>query len=314
MWALAQGARVDPRAADGEPEYSTPDRRTTMGFSATVVADSINPHDQRLTTLEVTLPRIVLAEFNTHRMLSRNSASSRAIPVLKQIRKVLEDPFVPETFGSHQAGMQSGPPLEGEDHRRAQMAWLDARDRAASSALELLYGFPVDPVMILHAEADLSEVEPVVHKELVNRILEPFQWTTILVTATEWGNFFGLRDHEAAQPQIATAARLMRTAMDASTPEPMLWGEWHLPLIGNMEMNSRLADISASRCAGVSYETHQRRDQEKDLARFEKLLAGGHMSPMEHPACALKGSHANFRGWKQLRTMIPGEDDFSRRG
>lgn len=288
-----------------------------MGFSATVVADSINPNRQRLTTLEVTLPRIVLAEFNTHRMLSRNSASSRAIPVLKQIRKVLEDPFIPEAFGSHQGGMQSGPPLEGEAHLRAEQTWLEARDLAVTSALSLLFGFPVDPTLTrndwVDIEGSLSKVEPVVHKELVNRILEPYQWTTILVTATEWSNFFALRDHEAAQPQIATAARLMRAAMDESTPAPMKWGEWHLPLIGDEEDSSRLSEISAARCAGVSYETHQRRDQEKDIARYEKLLEGGHMSPMEHPAVAYPGPHGNLRGWKSLRTMIPFEADFSLR-
>lgn len=302
-----------------------------MGFYATVVADSVNPDGDRLTTLETTIPKFLVGEFNTHRALSRNSASSRAIPVLKQIRKVLADPFVPEQFGSAQAGMQSGPPLTGDAHEAATRAWLDARDHAVGSALTLLYGVQMHLAVPAAIHTVLEDViyhrEPVVHKELVNRLLEPFMWTTILVTATDWSNFFALRDHADAQPQIAKAARLMREAMEASEPEELLWGEWHLPLLTPAERDGlrnlgprsrwsearRLAQFSASRSAGVSYETHQRADQPKDLERYDKLVAGGHMSPLEHPAVAVPGRHANFSGFRQLRSFIPHEADFGAR-
>lgn len=311
-----------------------------MGFSATVVADSVNPDGDRLTTLETTIPKCLVGEFNTHRALSRNSASSRAIPVLKQIRKALADPFIPEQFGSAQAGMQSGPPLEGARHDYAVQAWTQARDSAVAGALTLLYDWTITPAEVTsgewevilgvspaHADLGAEGRKQVVHKELVNRLLEPFMWTTILVTATDWSNFFALRDHPDAQPQIAKAARLMREAMEASEPEELLWGEWHLPLLTPAERDSlrdlgprsrssearRLAQFSASRSAGVSYETHQRADQPKDLERYDKLVAGGHMSPLEHPAVTVPGRHANFSGFRQLRSFIPHEADFGAR-
>lgn len=292
-----------------------------MGFSATVVADSLNPDGDRLTTLETTIPKCLVGEFNTHRALSRNSASSRAIPVLKQIRKALEDPFVPEQFGSAQAGMQSGPPLTGDAHEAATWAWLDARDHAVGSALTLLYGVQMHLATPAAIHTVLEDVihnrEPVVHKELVNRLLEPFMWTTILVTATDWSNFFALRDHPDAQPQIAKAARLMREAMEASEPEELLWGQWHLPLVTAKEREAvpdpSLPRLSASRSAGVSHETHQRANRPKDLERYDKLVAGGHMSPLEHPAVATPGRHANFQGFRQLRSFIPHEADFGAR-
>src|SRR5680860_1234944 len=109
-----------------------------MGFDAKVLADSRSPGGHRLTTLEVTFPRFVLAEFNTHRVFSRNSASSRAIPIVKQLRRVLEHPFVPLEFGSNQPGMQAGPALAGEAKEAAEREWLDARDDAVRRVLGLI--------------------------------------------------------------------------------------------------------------------------------------------------------------------------------
>src|SRR5688572_716890 len=109
-----------------------------MGFSAKVLADSVSERGDRLTTLEVCFPRFILAEFNTHRVFSRNSASSRAIPVAKQLRRVLEEPFIPLEFGTNQPGMQAGPPLEGADREEAERQWLEARDEAVRHVLALI--------------------------------------------------------------------------------------------------------------------------------------------------------------------------------
>src|SRR3954452_24195130 len=98
-----------------------------MGFEAKVLADSVSPAGQRLTTLEATFPRFVLAEFNTHRVFSRNSASSRAIPVAKQLRRVLDDPYVPIEFGSNKPGMQAGPALAGANRDAAEREWVGGR-------------------------------------------------------------------------------------------------------------------------------------------------------------------------------------------
>lgn len=290
-----------------------------MSYDAKIVADSISEAGDRLTTLEVTLPRIVLSEFNTHRVFSRNSASSRAIPVAKQLRKVLTTPFVPERFGRNQAGMQSYEWLEGLKHDEAVKLWLRGRDRAASTAFELLLGAKLssevfgynperefasldkllagfdDAVVLLdpkHQVENLADTDMLnVHKQITNRLLETWMWQTIIVTATEFSNFKALRTDKAAQEQIRHAAILMMEAMDASTPTLIMRGEWHLPFIqdferdGTFERTEEARRISCARCARVSYLTHDgRRDLGADLKMADGLRSNGHMSPFEHAA------------------------------
>lgn len=310
--------------------------------AARVVADSISPDKVRLTTLEVVLPRIVLAEFNTHRMFSRNSASSRAIPVEKMLRRVNEDPFVPAKFGLNQPGMQASEFATGDKEELAQYHWIIARDRTLTTA------------------KDLSTMG--IHKQTVNRLLEPFSWHTILVTATEWANFFALRCHKDAQPEIREAAECMVDAMDQSTPREIGYGQWHRPLYGaefhedTKYANETWSDdqrnrISVGRCARVSYLTHHgTRDPSADLDLADGLRKSGHMSPFEHVARPMttrelqvferyewthhttgartqlppgegdevawsRGSIGswlgNFRGWVQLRKTLPGESVFN---
>jgi Thymidylate synthase complementing protein len=286
-----------------------------MGYSAKVLCDSLSPACVRLTTLEVTLPRIVLAEFNTHRVFSRNSASSRAIPVEKRIAMVQADPFIPEQFGKNQKGMQAAVNLEEEETQRARTAWVYAMSLAVKQAQVL---------------ASLG-----VHKQLANRLLEPFCWQTIVVTATEWKNFFALRRSKEAQPEIKVAADMMFDAMAASSPKPIEEGEWHLPFILDEERGHRwttgdLCWISAGRCARVSYLTHEgQREPLKDIVLAQQLFAKGHMSPFEHMATPAEAErpfqgepgntswtsqfHGNFRGWLQLRKTFSNEDNFGAR-
>lgn len=272
-----------------------------MAYSAKIIADSIPEEGgTRLTTMEVTFPRMVLAEFNTHRMFSRNSASSRAIPVEKQIQRVMEDPFIPVHFGANQSGMQAEAELEGKDRWLAETQWLLARDSAVGHVRQLL--------------------EIGLHKQITNRILEPFMWHTVIVTATEWSNFFALRAHEDAQPEIRTIAETMKALYNISEPKKLEHWEWHLPFIqeeeynGKFEFTDEAKKISAARCARVSYLTHDgKRDLEADLQLYERLVSGGHMSPLEHVAQPLLGPawSGNFYGWVQFRKFIPGEWDFS---
>lgn len=239
-----------------------------MSYSAKIVADSVTSVGWRLTSMEVCLPRIVLAELNTHRKFSRNSASSRAIPVEKMLRMVQENPYVPEEFGSNQRGMQAGAPLEGLHAERSRDAWLRARDAA-----------------VAHAEELRSQG---VHKQLTNRLLEPFLWHTVLISSTDWQNFFNLRDNPSAHPAIREAASLMRSAYHGSEPKRLQIGEWHTPYVGPDDMPLPLAGhlkVSAARCARLSYLTHDgRRDTAEDLELFDRLLGSGHMSPFEHVA------------------------------
>jgi thymidylate synthase ThyX len=269
-------------------------------YEAKIIADSKAYYTgTRLATFEITFPRMVLAEFNTHRVFSRNSASSRAIPVQKQIQRVMDDPFIPLSWGKNQKGMQADVDLEGEDEENAIDAWLNARDDAVERATELL--------------------KIGVHKQITNRLLEPFMWHTAIVTATELSNFFALRANPMAQPEIRTIAEMMQKLYNEQEPKPVHWNEWHLPYIFEEDREAfkddpgKLLEISAARCARVSYLTHSgKRDYEADLALYERLASSGHLSPLEHVAAPNNGWHGNFYNWKQLRKYIPNEDDFSK--
>jgi thymidylate synthase ThyX len=307
-----------------------------VGFDAKRLADSVSPDGDRLTTLEVTFPRFVLAEFNTHRVFSRNSASSRAIPVAKQLRRVLEEPFVPLEFGTNQPGMQAGPALVDEAQNVAEREWLRARDDAVARVLGLVTR-PFKRATQSDIAELLKEVEerarqkeiPTdwlnVHKQVANRLLEPFMWHTVIVSATEWSNFWNLRDHEDAQPEIRRTAQLMRKVYEDSTPDEVAWDDWHLPLIDSEDRAQAVGKdpkylvwISVGRCARVSYLTHSgQRDHSADIDLHDRLLASGHMSPLEHPARPLKSPSpqesvwsGNFRNWRSYRKDIVGEADY----
>lgn len=305
-----------------------------MTYAAKIIADSISLAGHRVTTMEIVLPRIVLAEFNTHCMISRNSASSRAIPVEKMISKVLEHPYVPGEWGTNQKGMQAGEPLNAEEAEKARATWLTARNDAVRQTRELLA---------------LG-----VHKQLANRLLEPFMWHTIVCTATEWANFFNLRCHPDAHPAIRATAELMRKCREESTPKVLQDGEWHMPYIREEDYDdpallaesfqidspyrsealAALRKVSVGRCARVSYLTHDgTRDLSQDIALHDRLLVSGHCSPFEHVARPIsleewedleymdgyydgifsrtrKGTFCGkLHGWVPYRALIPNEED-----
>lgn len=284
-----------------------------MAYSARVLKDSISPFGVRLTSLEVTFPRIVLAEFNTHRVFSRNSASSRAIPVEKMLKRVQDDPFIPIYWGKNQKGMQAAAEVTREQVQSAIVEWLKARDLAVQQAKALL---------------DIG-----IHKQITNRLLEPFLWQTVIVTATEFDNWNALRRHPDAQPEIKRIADMMSEARDASTPTKLDYGQWHLPLTPELdEVLARGGDVdwdhwkavSVGRCARVSYLTHDgQRDVEADIALGARLQESGHMSPFEHVARPFSLSEedeayrtgdwfcGNFRGWLQYRKELPHESNYA---
>lgn len=288
-------------------------RETPGPYEAVVLADSVAPNGVRLTTLCCTFPRIVLAEFNTHRVFSRNSASSRAIPVKKRIAQIRANPYVPLSFGKNKRGMQAGGELTEQEMRaRALATWCQAMWDATECAAVL---------------ADIG-----LHKQWANRLIEPFAWHTVIVSATEWDNFWALRISEYAQPEIRKVAEAMKTAMDASKPRRQTPGGWHLPLVDADDYEpfipmEDLVKLSVARCAAVSYERHMERDVEKELTRHDKLLNAGHMSPFEHAAMVGEFDRGfyvdtdgvahdgpfigNFRApWVQYRKMLPNESVF----
>lgn len=266
-------------------------------MTATIVADSISHFGDRLTTMQVTFPRFVLAEFNTHRVFSRNSASSRAIPVAKQLDRIENDPVLPVEWGVNKSGMQAEEVLGHAESIQAENIWLQARDDAVRAARAL---------------ADLG-----VHKQITNRLLEPFMWHTVIVTSVVWENFFEQRCSRLAQPEIRVAAEAMREVYLESEPEPLSPGEWHMPYI--MDVDEGLSDeelrkVSVARCARVSYLTHDGvRDPAKDLELYDRLVSARpmHASPLEHVATPRTtkrpGGQGNFPGWVQLRHVLERE-------
>jgi thymidylate synthase ThyX len=286
-----------------------------MSYACKIIADSVSAEGVRLTTFEICFPRMVLAEFNTHRVFSRNSASSRAIPVKVQLAKVLEDPFIPIYWGKNQKGMQASEELDPTAQADAVKKWLFARDSAVAT------------VKYLNEELD-------VHKQIANRLLEPFMWHTVVCTSTEWANYFHLRNNRMAQPEIHRIADMMDAVYTAGTPKELAPHEWHLPYVRPEEYAEipleNLIKLSCARCARVSYLTQDGvRDVEADYTLYNRLLTSGHMSPFEHAARPMReveiadyklvkdvnsGSGelpflGNFRGWVQHRKEIPGEHD-----
>ena len=294
-----------------------------MTITAKVICDSQPKTGTRITTLELEYPRFIHSEFMTHRMFSRNASSSRAIPIMKMIQAVIDNPAMPIHWGKNQAGMQAREQLEDRYQLQAQLLWLAARDSAVEHAKTM---------MALGA-----------HKQIVNRILEPFTHIRVIVTATNFANFFALRDHEDAQPEIRELAVAMKKAIEESTPQLLGIGEWHLPYLDEEDLKNirehlkennitrhdpaqhqiwmMACAVSAARCARVSYLTHdgERPTLQKDLELYRHLVNANppHMSPCEHQATPdIHDMHegwdrpdlqANFSGWVQFRHLIHGE-------
>lgn len=266
-------------------------------YAAKIIADSINPVGCRLTTFEVTYPRIVHNELMTHRDFSRNSSSSRAIPNSKLIQKIKDDPFIPIEWGKNQKGMQAGELLEPWDITKGLDLWIEARNKA------------------LEFSEKMSELG--VHKQIVNRLLEPWMWITVIISATNYENFFALRCHHDAQPEIRKIAEMMRELYRENVPTKRTKDGWHLPYIKKEDWEDSIQLITKdrssldiiravciARCARVSYLTHDGiRDLEKDWELFLQLFENKHFSPFEHGAKALETNEriGNFNGWKQFR-------------
>ena len=259
-------------------------------ITAKIVADSINVsiRDKRITSFVLTYPRFIHAELMTHRMFSRNAASSRAIPISKFIEDVLTDPALPVHWGANQKGMQADNEVDETTKAKAMMIWNEARDSAVEHAKRL---------------NDLG-----IHKQIANRLMEPFFHITTLVTATEYENFFKLRAHKAAQPEIRELAYKMLDALHHSLPDKKEEGEWHIPFgdkfTDGLSLEQKLK-VSTARAARVSYKTFEGEiNYDKDYSLHDQLLSEGHYSPFEHCAQAESGVHANFSQWKPYRLMV----------
>ena len=250
-------------------------------ISAKVICDSISEQGIRLTTFEIEYPRIVMSEFNTMRAISKNSSSSRAIPVSKMLEHTKSINLKPIYFGSKKSGMQAGDELQGDALEKVKLLWEEALDYAS------YYSETLDRLGVA--------------KEVCNRLVEPFQLVKVVCTATDWGNFFNLRLHPHSDPNICMLAYKMYEAMQESEPIELKAGEWHLPFV-NVGWNGKgemcYADddfnfveleqaikLSAASCASVSYRTEGMTLEKADKI-FDMLIKAEvvHSSPFEHLA------------------------------
>ena len=293
-------------------------------IQAKILRDSIGRDSSapRLTTFLLEFPRCILAEFNTHRAFSRNAASSRAIPVLKRLSMVADDPVIPIEWGLDQPGMQATQLATGETLSRAMDIWKAACHAAMGAALEM------------HTLG--------ISKQIANRILEPFTFVQVLMTSTAIGmeNFFALRADTKPDPFMRVLAYHMLHVYNNSIPEELCPGEWHIPfgddMYPDLDLESRLK-VAVARAARLSYNNFDgSRSLEKDLALHDQLAKDGHWSSFEHCAQVMPtegiivgrtlyrgASHTdlagnrrgappvslsgNLPGWVQLRKTYPNE-------
>ena len=341
-----------------------------MSYYAKVILDSMCVDTgKRITTLELRYPRFIHSEILTHRDRARNSASSRAIPFPTMCERVTGDPVVPLQWLSEQKGMQGGDEVPAPLRPLARAIWLRSMESQLRKAEELhllsrtaheLVRGPIgahrDPGhynrlasysgmlsaeehAMLRAWCKDDESVVKVHKSIPNRLIEPWMWITVVMTATEWNNFFRLRCHPDAEIHFQKIAGMARDAIRESDPLEENAGSWHLPYVTgapdqvelcravetsnytiedsrmvNMKLEA-LVRVSVARCSRVSYEKQGKLSElQEDFDQFERLYKGsgfGHWSPMEHPAVALHGGDywrtGPFVGWRQYRKFFPQE-------
>lgn len=280
-------------------------------ISAKVVADSINPAGVRLTTFECVVPKWLIAEINTHAMIRRNSASSRAIPTVVLIEKVLTNPYVPVEwrYRAREGGMQAGALMTPEDAAASTQDWLDALT-AILPYVERL-------------EARKGA------KEHINRLMEAWMYTVVVMTATEWENYLHLRGPSGgAQPEFKSLVVAQMAAFEASVPvlrDPRGTSQevdlWHLPYVTDDERFALdwrdLPKLSAARSAGVSYYRPGARGLiEDEMARADRLVGNGHWTPLEKPCRATDGVEwfGPYRGWQPYRKAFGGESGSATHG
>lgn len=276
-----------------------------MQYDAKIVTHSISALGNDIVTFEVTMPKWLVAEWNTHKVeIERNSASSRAVPTKIIIDMVQDYPCIP-LWTYNQSGMAANEKLNEEDAEYATKVWLEARDTMIEYVRRL---------QKLPSGRSVS-------KGVANRPLEFVMWTKVVTTFTGGGhlginNFFGLRDNEAAQPEFHEVAYRMHEQYHASTPK---YTEWHLPYINKTEVNpysgitfEQLALISSARCGRVThYKQGQEFDEQKEIERGKGFFDSGHFSPLRHAAQAGDDKwYGNMYGWNPISKIISEGKDY----
>jgi len=256
-------------------------------MEAKMLTDSVNVYGHRARTFRLRYPKFIHSEFMTHRVLSRNASSSRAVPTAKLLEEVRSDALRagPVWWGKNQPGMQAAEELDDSDRR--YVGYFGEVISSRARAEEFWRSAAMDAVKWAQALNEFS-----VHKQIVNRVLEPYSHINVVATGTDWENFFGLRLHKDAQPEMRALAEAMWRAQGDSTPTLLRRGEWHLPFIDDetqdevvrlicsttdsvMDIYQTLIKVSVARCGRVSYtsfETGKRSTVEEDLAMYARRL------------------------------------------
>ena len=263
----------------------------------TIVADSINHNGNRLVSFETLHHHFIHPEILTHRMFGRNASSLRATPTRRLLRQVWNDPWMPLHYGKNQSGMQANEELSPRRAFWAREAWKLGAKLAVGVAWSMM--------------------RVGAHKQIANRVLGPFLPVRMIITGTDWANFFALRRHPDAQPEIRALADAMYVAMQKSTPVLRHTFSWHLPYVTEEERATLdpldAIKVSVARCARVSYRLHDGQPStiEKDLALYERLVGSDpkHASPTEHQACPMPNPLAVglYQGWRLYRHLLVGE-------
>lgn len=286
-----------------------------MSIEAKIIEDSVNEKNERLTTFVLRYPRYIHSEVLTHRVFSRNASSSRAIPVNKIIDSVETELVVPFHWGQNQRGMQASKEVDLEVQKKALKIWKRLAKHAIKGAREL---------------AELG-----IHKQVTNRVLEPFSHISVVLTSTDFTNFFYLRYNKDAQPEIKELAKKMYKLYVGTQPRQVksffaedtktevegviVTENAHLPFLLPEERAlpfKQAASISQARCARVSYNNHDgtSNDLKKDEDLAKTLADSGHFSPFEHQAISMIHAQNKYKGnfnhnfdWVQIRKFYPDE-------
>jgi hypothetical protein len=237
----------------------------TSNIQAKIIADSINKYGHRLTTYRLIYPRLILSQLNTAKMLSKNTASSRAIKLSENIDRILKDPFIPDSWVKNAPGMFCADTIDDIDE--VKKIWIDSSINACNYAREL--------------------VKHNLHKQYANRIIEPYMFSDTILSGTDFDNFFHLRISHDAQPEIQTLAELMYDEYEKSNPTLLTYGQWHLPYIDTIFENNEIKyfvngeqldldtaiKVSVSCCGQVSYRKLNT-TVTKALSIYDKFVSG----------------------------------------
>lgn len=308
-----------------------------------ILASASNTGSPPIYTIRMRYPRPIHGEIMTHRVFGRNSRSSRAVPVRTMLNEVKNSPFVPWHWGKNQKGMQAS------EECNEIVNPMPIMKAAVYDPYELPYEITREQTWLHACNHMVATAEALMnagyHKQIVNRLLEPFSWIDTLITATQWQNFLWLRDHKDAEPHLQDLARLVKQAIVEAEIQMLEEDQWHLPYITNADRHQLLVDsgrlageryqkivgtndhfdwlkmISAARCARISYMPFDgNASYERELERYNALVSSDrvHASPLEHQASpdnfnAANGKwdhsqfHGNLTGWIQARKLVPNE-------